>query len=590
MFIDEHFIVHTRWTELPAESSFLEASRILKEGTAVYVSQESNHYMFTQEDAWLLELNPEMSLRALCAHEGVLSSPALPYREPLGWDGLASIHGSLQRPIMLLQPDGIPAGYLLPSELMRTAAQRNVELSSYFAGLADTVTDAVTAVDRNGTVIVWNAAAEELYGIPKDQILGKVIGEHFDPAAVVVLGLLDEGRMLRHTYHRPREHTHVLINASPITDEKGHIIGGIAAEQDITQLVRLNDELSTVHVHRLKRERTEEDPFAVIQARGETMGTAIRLAKKIAKEDNPVLLIGENGVGKEHLARMIHQASPRTQGPFHVINCGAMPAGLLETELFGYQGGAFSGDGSGRPGKLELCAHGTLFLNELDLLPPELQARLYRTLQQKSVVRTGGEEAVPTSVRLIAAVEQDLEQMVQHKQFRQDLYYALNVVSIYLPPLRRRREDISALVPMYVREYAVQHQKPILQVDPAAMHALIRYEWPGNLSELRSVIERCVILSDGDQLLLEHLPIALQREHLPLAGSDEEPADAGLPSGTAPNYHVEDSSDIESPPADEVQQIRDALHRTFGNKAAAARLLGISRGTLYNKMREHEIQ
>ncbi|GJM81853.1 hypothetical protein HMSSN139_43490 [Paenibacillus sp. HMSSN-139] len=202
-----------------------------------------------------------------------------------------------------------PVGYLPLADLLKMAANRQQRAEAYFDALLETVSDAVTVVDRNGTVIGWNAVAEEVYGIAKADIVGRTIGEHFDPDALVVLGILDEGRRLRGAYHRPREGTHVLINASPIVEPGGGIIGGVATEQDITHLVKLNDEL-TVATSRLFTQRiNDEDPFALISGRGESMGKVIKLAKKLAETDSAVLLIGETGAGKEQLARVIHRAA-----------------------------------------------------------------------------------------------------------------------------------------------------------------------------------------------------------------------------------------------------------------------------------------
>ncbi|MCK8486478.1 sigma 54-interacting transcriptional regulator [Paenibacillus sp. MBLB2552] len=501
------------------------------------------------------------------------------------------------RPALVVNDEQEPIGYLSLLDLLKQVVDRQQRAEAYFDALLETVSDAVTVVDRNGTVIGWNAVAEEVYGIAKSDIVGRTIGEHFDPDALVVLSILDEGRRLRGAYHRPREGTHVLINASPIIEPGGGIIGGVATEQDITHLVKLNDEL-TVAASRLLTQRVhDEDPFALISGRGESMGMVIKLAKKLAETDSAVLLIGETGAGKEQLAKVIHRAGARAEGPFLSLSCGAVPAGLAEAELFGYQGGAFSGQPSGQAGRLEAADGGSIFLNEIECLPPEVQEKLANLIKRRTVTRMGASEEVPVSVRIFAGTSQDLEQLVREGKFRTDLYYLLNVVSLKVPPLRERREDLGTLVQMYLRVFSLQYQKALPVVSPEVMLAFANYDWPGNVSELRAVIERCVILSDHEQITLEHLPEALQRQQAQLefaATGNEGMMFVGDADGSSMTK-TEDANRLDKmlrpriTPEEEMELLKEALERTSGNKSNAAKLLGISRGTLYKKIRDYNL-
>lgn len=510
--------------------------------------------------------------------------------------------GDNGRPLLLLDAGGSLLGYLTIAELLTWSLREQRRWQAYFGALADTVSDAVTVVDRNGEVICWNAVAEDIYHLPGSDILGRRIGEHFEQDTLMVLRILDEGRQIRNTYHRPREDTHVLINASPIRDENGAIIGGIAAEQDITQLVKLNEQLSSAHAFSHAQRVEGGGLFSFAKGKGPAIGRVMQWAKKVAAADTPVLIIGEGGSGKEQLAQMIHGSSPRADEAFLTANCGIVPSGLLETELFGFQGGAFSGSDAGQAGKLELARDGTLFLNEIDRLSSELQAKLFHYLSQRTIQRIGGSKSIAVRTRIIAASTSDLAEKVREGEFRADLYYALNIVSISLPPLRERREDIPAMLQMYLKQFSLQYQKPLPVPSPEVLLAFANYDWPGNILELRNVVERCVILCDEDAITIEHLPPSLQAE-LPSLES-LEPALPTNPPATAERERERErdrerqggatrtASALSKPlkastsASEEQRLIEDALIKTAGNKSAAAKLLGVSRGTLYNKMNE----
>lgn len=614
MFNHERISFRQDLTRFKPEENTSALLAALQGGQAAAVELDGAWYLLTPDDAGRLEafggeksigtglrLNPTR-FAAVSVVFQASELALLPVSELVSrWASAAT----KERPALVVNERQEPVGYLPMIDLLKIAADRQQRTEAYFDALLETVSDAVTVVDRNGTVIGWNTVAEEVYGIAKSDIVGRTIGEHFDPDALVVLGILDEGRRLRGAYHRPREGTHVLINASPIVEPGGGIIGGVATEQDITHLVKLNDEL-TVATSRLLTQRVgDEDPFAFISGRGESMGKVIKLAKKLAETDSTVLLIGETGAGKEQLARVIHRAGARSEGPFLALSCGAVPAGLAEAELFGYQGGAFSGQPSGQAGRLEAADGGSIFLNEIECLPLDVQEKLAHYIKHRTITRMGFSEAVPVSVRIFAGTTQDLGQLVREGKFRAELYYALNVVSLKVPPLRERQEDLGPLVQMYLREYSLQYQKPLPTVSPEVMLAFANYGWPGNVSELRAVIERCVILSENEQITLEHLPEALQQRQaqLEFAAADSA-ADMSVGSGAAAGSEfgrgtrlssVEQADRLDKmlrpriTPEEEMELMKEALERTAGNKSLAAKLLGISRGTLYKKIRDYNL-
>jgi len=495
----------------------------------------------------------------------------------------------LPQRLVTVNAAGEPTGVLSISELLQHALAVAANQSALLDTLLDTMSEAITVVDRSNTVQYWNNAAEKIYEIDREQVIGTPLETHFASESIRLIESLSEGTAVQRVYHVPRPDRHVLINTAPIR-QNGTIIGAVSIEQDITELVRLNEELAdtTAHLHNLQQEMSRfqgaDDPFYAIKGHSAPIQAAIQTARKVAQTDATVLLYGESGVGKELFAKAIHQASRRHEKPFIAINCGAIPAALFESELFGYQGGAFTGaEKKGKPGKLELAHGGTLFLDEIGELPLELQVKLLRALQERQFFRVGGTEPITVNTRIIAATNRQLEQMVAEGRFREDLYYRLNVFSMEIPPLRERREDIPELVQIFIHEYSVTHEQPVPRIAPDVMQALFDYHWPGNIRELRNVMERLSILQEGGVIQLEHLPG-------PIRTQAEFSTPLPLHNGYAAPLRTASPAFSELNPASERERILAVLDRTYGNKKAAAELLGISRGTLYNKMRKYGIR
>jgi DNA-binding NtrC family response regulator len=301
--------------------------------------------------------------------------------------------------------------------------------------------------------------------------------------------------------------------------------------------------------------------LANVAARSPKMQEVLATVERVAPTNATVLLGGESGVGKDLIARAIHEKSRRARGPFVKINSTAIPENLLESELFGYERGAFTGAVASKPGKFELADKGTLFLDEIGDVPPATQVKLLRVLQEREFERLGGTKTIKVDVRLIAATNRDLREALEQGTFREDLYYRLNVVPIDIAPLRERKEDIPELVNIFIARFAGDSGKPVEGITPEALRILTNYHWPGNVRELQNIIERACALAKGT--MIEAADIHL----------DTRPAKAG----NGANKFLPDGMTLEQW---EDEMIQEALRRANGNKSHAARLLGLSRNAL----------
>ncbi len=299
-----------------------------------------------------------------------------------------------------------------------------------------------------------------------------------------------------------------------------------------------------------------------VVARSAKMQEVLAMVERVAQTNSTVLLGGESGVGKDLIARAIHEKSRRASGPFIKINSTAIPESLLESELFGYERGAFTGAASSKPGKFELADKGTLFLDEIGDVPPATQVKLLRVLQEREFERLGGTRTLKVDVRLIAATNRDLRAALEQGTFREDLYYRLNVVPIDIAPLRERREDIPDLVQLFIARFSAESGKPITGIKPEAMQILANYHWPGNVRELQNIVERAAALAHGPVLDVSDIHMDAPRAKPATAGNNNF-----LPEGMTLDQW-------------EDEMVREALRRANGNKSHAARLLGISRNTL----------
>jgi transcriptional regulator with PAS, ATPase and Fis domain len=320
------------------------------------------------------------------------------------------------------------------------------------------------------------------------------------------------------------------------------------------------------------------DPFATIMGRSPALLESVEVARRIARRAaSNVLLSGETGTGKEVFARAIHYAGPRPSAPFVAINCAAIPAALLESELFGYEKGAFTDAKHTKEGLLELARDGTLFLDEVSSLPLDLQPKLLRVLEERRVRRVGGFSEIDVRCRVIAATNEPLEKLVHEGSFREDLFYRLNVLRVSIPPLRERRGDVELLADRFLMDGAAAQGLRAVRLTPAAVEVLNRHTWPGNVRELKNVMERALVMSDGRAVEVRHLLLDRREPRISRHEPDSRGGSIAIPA---------DGRSLRSV---EAELLKITLTLTSWNKSAAARILGISRPTLHKKLDEYSI-
>jgi two-component system response regulator HydG len=333
------------------------------------------------------------------------------------------------------------------------------------------------------------------------------------------------------------------------------------------ELARLSDE----NIY-LRDELEEQFNYGEIIGKSKPMQEVYRTLEKVAPTDSSVLIYGESGTGKELIARAIHKLSPRKDKPFIRVNCGALVETLLESELFGHEKGAFTGAVKRKKGRFELAHQGSIFLDEIGDISANMQLKLLRVLQEKEFERVGSEETIHVDVRIMAATNKNLSELVQQDKFREDLYYRLHIIPIYLPPLRERKEDIPLLVNHFLKKLTSELNKPAKQITESVMERFISYHWPGNIRELENVLERAVVLCDREFIDIKDLPI------LNSAASEK------LPSDVLDRFRLNLNDTLATI---EKQLIERAMNETAGNKSQAAKLLGIQTSLLYYKLEKY---
>jgi two-component system response regulator HydG len=325
----------------------------------------------------------------------------------------------------------------------------------------------------------------------------------------------------------------------------------------------------------LKRQLHADPDTPTIIGKSEAMKALLEMLTMVAPSEATVLISGESGTGKELIARSLHVNSPRKDYPMVVVNCAAITETLLESELFGYEKGAFTGAHKRREGRFKQADRGTIFLDEIAETSPNMQAKLLRVLQEKEIQRVGSEEIIQVDVRIVAATNRDLEAEVANGRFREDLFYRLNVMPLTVPPLRERLDDIPLLADYFLKRYAKKNRKSVRGFTPLAMEMLLKYEWPGNVRELENAVERAVILLTGEHVTEKQLPLNIVKQY---GGSD-----GSTPSSPPPADGTRSLEEVEK------EAILATLKATGGNKSECARRLGITRKTLHNKLKSFGI-
>ncbi|WP_422446971.1 sigma-54 interaction domain-containing protein [Thermoanaerobacterium sp. DL9XJH110] len=436
----------------------------------------------------------------------------------------------------------------------------------HIKAVLDAAGEGIIAVDREGVITTFNPAAEKILKIKAKDALGKNIAELLAPDLPVLKTIAtgesyDNEEIILNT---ETTRSHYITSGRPILDEEGNPIGAVASLQDIERVMDLVYSFT----------RPPMITFDEIIGESEKIKRVKEMASIVARGNSTVLIRGESGTGKELFARSIHMASPRRDRPFVPVNCAALPDTLLESELFGYEEGAFTGaKKGGKQGLFKYADKGTIFLDEIGELSPHLQVKLLRVLQEGRIRRVGADEEIPVDVRVIAATNRDLEKLMKSGQFRDDLYYRLNVIPIILPPLRERKEDIPILARHFIEKLSQKMNKKVEGISDEALEKLMNYDWPGNIRELSNVIERAMNLCNG----------RIESRHLILR---EEEFGSSLDAGERENHHQKKLKDLVA--ETEKRAISETLKRC-GSIRKAARALGVSHATIINKIREYGI-
>ncbi|SHH01884.1 PAS domain S-box-containing protein [Tepidibacter thalassicus DSM 15285] len=448
------------------------------------------------------------------------------------------------------------------------------ELGMKLNHIINNIHEAVCVVDKEGYVVIWNKNSEKLYRVKGSDIIGKKLKDFFPKA--ILLKVLENKKAISDVYHSPpRKDTDVVVSAHPIFID-GEFVGAVSTDRDITQVKKLSYQLekanSTLKFLESEFKKFSSSNFGNIIGRSEKLIKTIEIARQVAKTNASILILGESGTGKEVFARAIHEYSQR-EGLFVPVNCSAIPSELFESEFFGYEAGAFTGASKkGKIGIFELAHNGTVFLDEIADLPMHMQAKLLRVLQEKEIRRVGGEKTININVRVISATNKNLVEMIEKEQFRDDLYYRLNVVELSLPPLRERQGDIVILINYFLRELCDQNGKQIPQIESEVIDILQNYEWKGNIRELKNTIEHLIVLCKENIITKDIIPNYILEKVRKRVKKDEYPMDLN-----------------EAVSKVEVEIIKKALEISGGNKAKAAKILNIPRSTLYYKMDIYKI-
>lgn len=456
-----------------------------------------------------------------------------------------------------------------------------------FEYILDNIPDSITVVDMEGKVIFFNSTAEEYFDVSKSDIIDSDIKDYFPNA--LLLKVLEKKISYHNIYNNPRENSYVVSSAVPLHDKQGNMIGGLARDRDITEIVKLSELLNKTQTNLLKLEKeyskistSGEAYFSKIISNNANFIQIINLCKNISKSPLNILLKGESGTGKELFAKAIHYESGR-KGKFIPINCSAIPKELFESELFGYEPGAFTGAKSeGKKGKFEEAEGGTLFLDEIADMPLEMQPKLLRILEEGVVTRIGGNKTRKIDVRIISATNKDIRALISENQFRNDLYYRLDVFQVNIPPLRERKGDIVLLANKFLQEFCMEQGIGIIEIPDEILNIFSEYNWEGNVRELRNVIQRSIIYAHQngkDKIEKEFLPTYMQKIEV-----DE--INKVINISQIKQYETGLDEYLEKI---EKRIIQNTLRELNFNKSEAAKRLKIPRATLYYKIEKYGI-
>ncbi|BEQ13573.1 sigma-54 interaction domain-containing protein [Desulfoferula mesophila] len=454
------------------------------------------------------------------------------------------------------------------------------EIGRHWRSILDTLGDGVAIIDPGGEVLMVNQAMCRLTGYEAHELVGRPCTVFNCDACArsrrsqrggwceLFSGEQPENQEIScRLIRKDGTYLPALKVAALLRDADGELLGAVETVTDLTAISRRDQ-----RINELSHQLADEEDFMGMVGQSPAMRRVYHLIEKAAQGHIPVLIHGESGTGKELVARAIHDLGERREGPYVVFNCAALSESLFESELFGHVKGAFTGAHRHRVGRLETAHGGDFFMDEIGELPVSCQVKLLRVLEEKHIERVGDQRGLFVDVRFIAATNRDLGGMLRAGQFREDLYFRLNVIPIHLPPLRERREDLPALVEHFLARLRRRTAKDISGVSRQVMERFTAYHWPGNVRELRTALEYAFVLADHGLIELEQLPPHLQGRAAPPASAAPAPSFAPLRPSDSPE--------------DERQrrELVEALKAAGGNQSRAAKLLGVSRATVYNRM------
>jgi PAS domain S-box-containing protein len=438
----------------------------------------------------------------------------------------------------------------------------NTQITTDIDNILDSISDGLFTIDNDFKITSFNTSAERITGVSRDQAIGQKCCEVFKAS------ICENDCAMKQTFSSQEPVVNktifiidlqgnripVSISTAVLKDNKGNIIGGVETFRDLTQ------------IESLKKELLEKYTVYDIVSKNSRIKDIFRTLPDIAESDSNVLITGPNGSGKELFARAIHTLSNRSDGPFVAVNLSALPDSLLESELFGYKKGAFTGASQDKAGRLATAAGGTLFIDEIGDISPSFQIKLLRVIQEKAFEPLGGVATVKADVRFLFATNKDLFELVQNNEFREDLYYRIHVISIDLPPLSNRLEDIPLLIEHFIKHYNDIHNKNILGIDEDALAVLLRHTYPGNVRELRNIIEHAFVLCKEGFIGCIHLPAYIQK------------------------YNTHETIQVgRSLEEIEKETIKATLQRNNNRKDITAGILGIDTSTLWRKMKKYKL-
>lgn len=506
--------------------------------------------------------------------DSIFSVFPMPYNQLPVIDTSGMLIGILTKRDIL---DGFSKYIYRLQQKQNSAEVLNVILESAYEGIA--------VVDENGILQEFNEAYSRFTGIRRDDAIGRHVTEVIDNTNLhlTVKTAIPERGVVQNIQGQD-----MVVHRIPIIKD-GKVVGaiGMLIFEGVTEIYKIYERLQENHI----KDQTEERPFTLNKEQdsrmtldqiigvSDAMTTIKRLARRAARTAATVLITGESGTGKEMFAKSIHHLSPFATGPFISVNCGAIPEHLFESELFGYEEGAFSGaKKGGKPGKFELADNGTIFLDEIGEMPLMMQTKLLRVLQEREAERVGGIKKYQINVRIITATNRNLKEMVDKGEFREDLFYRLNIIHLHIPALRERRQDIPILLSYYIKEICDKYRIKTKSFTQEAISAFMQYEWRGNIREMLNSIESLVTLVDGPIIELMHLSESMRGFEKGVIEERKPLISKGLME-EAKMYENEREKEL----------IIKALKTAGGNKSKTAELLGIHRTTLYQKLKKYNV-